>query len=48
MEGLSCEGHEVKEEGEIQSLMHSSSHEVALEGIEITNMRTEGVEILSS
>jgi hypothetical protein len=26
--------------------MHSSSHEV-LEGIEINNMRTEGVEILS-
>jgi hypothetical protein len=28
--------------------MHSSSHEVALEGIEINDMRTECVEILSS
>ena len=28
--------------------MHSLSHEVALEGIEIYNMRAESVEILSS
>jgi hypothetical protein len=39
--GLSCENHEVKEESEVEQLMHSRSHEGAVEGIEIDNVRAE-------